>query len=154
MTIVRFSGAGFKPFTMVLDRFSDRLEDSEPAFRAMAEFQVRTVNARQFKQQGTPETGRWAPLSPPYASYKDRVRPGRPILVFDGDLREGLTVPGKGIFETYDKGFVVGTDLHYAKYHQKGTPIMPARPLFGSIRRSDVKQFAKLLQRWIVEGTI
>ncbi|ALY10280.1 hypothetical protein SONNY_12 [Arthrobacter phage Sonny] len=155
MTTVRFSGDGFKPFTMVLDRFSDRIDDTEPAFKAMATFQVSVVNKRQFTQQGTPETGgRWAPLSPPYARYKERKRPGRPILVFDGDLREGMTVPGKGIFETYDKGFVVGTDLPYAHYHQKGTPTMPARPIIGSVRRSDVREFAKILQRWIVEGTV
>ncbi|AMM44474.1 hypothetical protein BARRETLEMON_12 [Arthrobacter phage BarretLemon] len=154
MTTVRFAGDGFKAFTLKLDRFDQNIGDAEPAFRAMAEFQTTVVNARQFKQQGTPETGgRWAPLSPPYARWKEKRRPGRPILVFDGDLRDSMTKPNTGIYEIWDKGFVVGTALPYATFHQNGTPIMPARPIIGSVRREDVRNFAKILQRWIVEGT-
>lgn len=149
---VHFEGAGAEPFARVLRRFSDNLADATPAFEAMAEYQVGTVNARQFAEQGSAETGKWAPLSPPYARFKARVRPGRPILVFDGDLRKEMTVPGKGVYEIHRRGMTVGTDLPYAKYHQKGTPNMPARPLMGPPREADTRQFEKILQRFIVTG--
>lgn len=121
----------------------------------IARYQVEVVNKRQFTQQGTAETGgRWAPLSPPYARYKAKRRPGRPILVFDGDLRDSMIRPRAGVWETWDSGFVVGTAVDYAIYHQQGTPRMPARPLLGSPRKRDTQQMAKILQRWIVEGTV
>ncbi|UGL61897.1 hypothetical protein SEA_EASTWEST_13 [Arthrobacter phage EastWest] len=153
MTTVRFTSAGFEPFNLRLDRFAEHLQDAEPAFQAIADYQIRVVNARQFTQQGTAEVGgRWAPLSPPYARYKQKRRPGRPILVFDGDLRDSLIRPGAGVYEIWDKGFVIGTAVEYAIYHQQGTPTMPARPVLGSPRRSDTRHMTKILQRWIVEG--
>lgn len=152
MTTVRFGSAGFEPFNLRLDRFSDQLRDAEPAFEAMATYQVEVVNKRQFRQQGSAETGKWAPLSPPYARWKAKRRPGRPILVFDGDLRDSMTIPHNGVWEVWDRGFVVGTAVDYAIYHQKGTDHMPARPLLGSPRRSDTRALTKILQRWIVEG--
>lgn len=153
MTTLHFEGQGAEPFARTLRRFSDHLEDATPAFEAMAEYQVGTVNARQFAEQGTAETGgKWAPLSPPYARFKARVRPGRPILVFDGDLKREMTVPGKGVYEITRRGMTVGTDLPYAKYHQRGTGSMPARPLMGTPREADTRQFEKILQRFIVTG--
>lgn len=152
MTNVRFDSAGFAPFNLRLDRFSDNLQDAEPAFEAMARYQVTVVNARQFTQQGSPEVGgTWAPLSPPYARWKAKRRPGRPILVFDGDLRDSMTKVNNGVYEVWNRGFVVGTAVPYATYHQNGTPTMPARPLLGSPRRSDTRELTKILQRWIVE---
>jgi phage gpG-like protein len=155
MTVVRFTSAGFEPFNLRLDRFADQLHDAEPAFEAMARYQVTVVNKRQFTQQGTAETGgRWSALSPAYKAYKERRRPGRPILVFDGDLRDSMTLPNNGVYEVWHKGFVVGTAVDYAIYHQKGTPTMPARPMLGAPRRSDTREMTKILQRWIVEGTV
>lgn len=153
MTNLSFAGAGAEPFARQLRRFSDHLQDATPAFAAMAEYQVKTVNARQFAEKGTPETGgRWSPLSPPYARFKARVRPGRPLLVFDGDLKREMTIPGKGVYEIRRSGMTVGTDLPYARYHQNGTPTMPARPLMGTPREADTRQFEKILQRFIVTG--
>jgi phage gpG-like protein len=153
MTNVRFTSAGFEPFTLRLDRFSDNLQDAEPAFEAIATYQVEVVNKRQFRQQGSVEVGgAWAPLSPPYARWKAKRRPGKPILVFDGDLRDSLTIPGDGVWEVWHRGFVIGTAVEYATYHQNGTPNMPARPVLGSPRKSDVRAMTKILQRWIVEG--
>jgi phage gpG-like protein len=149
-----FQSAGAEPFTRVLEKYGDNLGNAMPAFEAMAEYQVGTVNKRQFDEQGSVDTGKWSPLSPPYARFKARVRPGRPLLVFDGDLRKEMTVPGKGVYEVGPKGMTVGTDISYAKYHQNGTPNMPARPLIGTPREADKRQFEKILQRWIQESRV
>lgn len=152
MVFIKFEGAGLEPLYEELHRWQDNLGDATPAFKTMADYQVRTVNARQFREQGSVETGKWSPLSPPYGRWKARVRPGRPILVFDGDLKREMTVPGQGIYKVWRSGFTVGTDLDYAIHHQKGTPMMPARPLIGPARRRDTLHFGKLLQGWIVNN--
>lgn len=152
MAGLSISGAGTAPVSLVLQRWQHNIADATPAFDAMARYQVQTVNKRQFDEQGSVETGKWSALSPPYARWKARVRPGRPILVFDGDLKREMTVPGQGVFKVWRSGMTVGTDISYAKYHQNGTPGMPARPLIGPARKQDTRQFGKILQRWIVEN--
>jgi phage gpG-like protein len=152
MSVLSFDSAGAEPFVKVLERFQHNLGDATPAFEAMAQYQKKTVNARQFDEQGSVETGKWSPLSPPYGRWKARVRPGRPILVFDGDLRREMTTPGKGVYQVWRSGMTVGSDLPYAQYHQNGTPGMPARPLIGTPRKQDTRHMVKILQRFIVES--
>jgi phage gpG-like protein len=154
MAVLSFDSAGAEPFSLMLERFQHNLGDATPAFEAMARYQVETVNKRQFDEQGSAETGKWSPLSPLYGRWKARVRPGKPIMVFDGDLRTSLTVPGKGIYIVRSNMMTVGTSIPYAIYHQKGTPMMPARPLLGTPRKADSRQFAKILQRWIIESRV
>lgn len=152
MATLSFNGAGTKPLSLTLQRWQHNLGDATPAFKEMADYQKKVVNARQFKEQGSVETGKWSPLSPPYGRWKARVRPGRPILVFDGDLRRDMTVPGQGVYKIWRSGMTVGTDLDYAIHHQKGTLMMPARRLIGTPRKQDTRHFGKILQRWIVEA--
>lgn len=152
MTLLSFDGAGLRPVSIMLERWEHNLGDATPAFAAMAAYQKTVVNKRQFDEEGSVETGKWSPLSPPYARWKARVRPGRPVLVFDGMLRRDMTLTSQGVYDVWGKGMRVGTDLPYAKYHQNGTPGMPARPLIGPARRQDTREFGKLLQRWIIDG--
>jgi phage gpG-like protein len=152
MVALRFESDGFEPFVLLLDRFRQALEHPEPVLTELATYQKEVVNARVFAQQGSAETGRWVALSPRYAAWKAKVRPGRPILVFDGDLRETMTSARSGIFEVWDKGFTVGTDLPYARYHQDGTPTMPARPILGRSSKADNRRMAKILQEFVING--
>lgn len=152
MSVLSFDSDGMRPVSLLLERWQHNLGDATPAFDAIARYQVSTVNARQFNEQGSVETGKWSPLSPPYARWKARVRPGRPTLVFDGDLRREMTVPGKGVYQVWRSGMTVGSDLPHARYHQNGTTGMPARPLIGPPRKADTRHMGKILQRWIVES--
>jgi phage gpG-like protein len=152
VSVLSFDSAGAEPVSLMLERWQHNLGDATPAFEAMAQYQVKTINARQFREEGSVETGKWAPLSPLYGRWKARVRPGRKIMVFDGDLKTSLTVPGQGIYIVRNNMMTVGTAVPYAIYHQKGTPTMPARPLLGAHRQRDTRRFAKILQRWIVES--
>lgn len=153
MTTLSFDSAGAEPFSLLLRRWDHNLGDATPAFEAMARHQL-GVNARQFAERGTVETGKWAPLSPLYGRWKARVRPGKPLLVFDGDLKQTMTIPGKGIYIVRRNSMTVGTAVPYAKYHQNGTPRMPARKLIGKPRKADTREFGKILQRWIVENRV
>ena len=153
MTTLSFDSAGAEPFALLLRRWDHNIRDARPAFEAMARYQL-GVNERQFKERGTAETGKWAPLSPAYGRWKARVRPGKPLLVFDGDLKKTMTIPGKGIYIVRPTSMTVGTAVPYAKYHQNGTPTMPARKLIGEPRRTDSREFGKILQRFIVESRV
>ena len=153
MLNLRFAGDGFKTFNNVLTRFEDRVQDAAPAFDAMADHVV-TMNQRQFDGQGTYYGGGWSALSPKYAAWKAKQRPGASILVFDGTLRESLTERPFGVDEITNKSMTVGTGVEHAKYHQDGTDKMPARPILGRPTREDTKMWAKLLQEYIVMGEV
>lgn len=83
----------------------------------------------RFDREGAFGDTRWAPLSPKYKKYKDRVRPGKRILQFDGDLYTAMT-GGVGFHHVRSKARLeYGTEkVRYARFHQTGTRIMPARP--------------------------
>lgn len=152
MVGVSFHTEGLDDVVLMLDRFRDRMETMAPVWESMAMDTRVNIFGRTFSQQGL-DGAPWAALSPRYAAYKTRRRPGAPIMVFDGDLRDSMTTPRGGIMESWDKGFTVGTDVPYATYHQNGTPNMPARPLIGGMQRADQRRLVKIMQRYIVEGT-
>lgn len=140
-------------FALTLARFRDNIADAEPAFEAMADHQAK-VNTRQFDSQGGYGSGGWAPLSPAYAAWKMKHHPGKPIMELSGDLRDSMVKRPFGIDAIQRDGMIIGTQVSYAPYHQHGTPNMPARPLFGTPQDADTKVFAKILQSWIVKGTV
>lgn len=152
MVGIRFTADGLDVVELRLDRFRQNMTGAEPVMWDLAEHVRTTVFRRTFDQQGL-DGARWASLSPRYAAHKARVRPGRPILQFDGDLVESMTTPRGGIAEAWDTGFTVGTDVPYARFHQDGTPTMPARPMVGPLQQRDKRQLVKIIQRHIIEGT-
>lgn len=92
--------------------------------------ELQRQEAEQFASEGAYGSGGWPPLSEDYRLWKERKRPGVPILQFDGDLYRSLTqdsAPG-AIREITPLSLTFGTSIPYAKYHQEGTPRMPARP--------------------------
>lgn len=150
---IRFDGDGFNPFTNMLTRFENNVQDAAPVFDAMADHVV-TMNKRQFDGRGNYYGGGWSPLSPKYAAWKSRQRPGKGILEFDGLLRESLTQRPFGVDEITSKSMTVGTGLDYASYHQYGTKHMPARELLGRPTREDTKMWATMMQEFIVMGQV
>lgn len=87
----------------------------------------------QFEARGKGPSGSWAALSTKYAAWKERVAPGRPLLVLTGALGAALT-------DSADAGArrdISGDSLSYgtkgvpyATFHQTGTSDMPSRPPF------------------------
>jgi phage gpG-like protein len=73
--------------------------------------------------------GQYPALSPKYAKYKNMVRPGKPILVFDGHLRDSVTAFGNSdsVRAIGKNSLIQGTNVGYARYIQEGTKKMPAR---------------------------
>ena len=90
--------------------------------------------SKQFEGRGVgPQSGSWAALSSKYAAWKERVTPGRPLLVLSGALGAALTESADTNAERTINGdsLTYGTKgVPYATFHQTGTGKMPARPVF------------------------
>jgi phage gpG-like protein len=145
----RFAGGA----TIVLGHWDQNIQDAGEAFEAIADHQKK-IWQKQFAQEGRYTGAAWSPLSPPYARWKAKNYPGKPILQRTGKLMESMTQRPFGIDEITDKSMTIGTDVPYAQYHQRGTEHMPARPLIGPPPTSDVKVFAKIMQSWIVRRNV
>lgn len=86
----------------------------------------------QWDTEGRAGGEAWAPLTPRYAAWKATKRPGRPILYFDGDLRQAASRPQTSAFPqllilTVDDP---KTGWHQGERRAKGVPkrvIVPER---------------------------
>jgi hypothetical protein len=135
----------------VADNFTFRIDD-EAFQRALRRFTLRITDLRpfwplvvpifigwmreQFDSEGSFGGHPWPALSQDYAERKGVDKPGKGILVYEGDLRKAASNPKRHVLPMVlelevdwegEKGKPV--DL---EWHQKGTNKMPARPLlFG-----------------------
>jgi len=147
-----FSGEGFDTFAMVLERFQHQADDITTVWDQLAD-RFTDLQSRNFDSQGATMSGGWSPLSPNYAKWKATHHPGKKILDRGGDLRESLA--GKlGIRELTRTSMTVGTQIPYAHYHQYGTRHMPARRLIGDVPVNEQLEWAKVLQKHLVEGVV
>ncbi|ASX98685.1 minor tail protein [Arthrobacter phage Colucci] len=151
--ILHFKIEGGEGFNLMLDRFQENFQEAEPVFEAIADYQ-KEIWRRQFAQEGAYTGTTWAALSPPYAKWKARHFPGKPILQLSGDLMESLTERPFGVDEITHNQAVIGTAVSYSGWHQHGTETMPARPIVQQPSEADRLQYAKFLQQWIVKGHI
>lgn len=120
--------------------------DLRPAFDEMIDL-FSTWNKDQFRTKGFGYGNeRWAPLSPLYSDWKDRTYGLLPLMMRTGDLRKSLQIrsaPGH-VEKINEHGFVAGTSIEYARYHQDGTPKMPQRRLIGPLSPEQLDALAKI----------
>lgn len=123
--------------------------DARPAFDAIADDFLK-IERRQFATQGGAGSGGWAPLSPKYAAWKARHYPGKTILRRTDELHTSLTV-GPAIRIIEPTTMIIGSDVDYGAYHQRGTSRMPQRrPI--ELTENRRREWMKILQRFIVTG--
>lgn len=84
---------------------------------------------KQFESEGHGEYGKWAPLTPRYARWKAKHYPGKKILERTGAMKGDLLSPENRGVQT-PRTLTYGTNILYAKFHQKGTKHMVARRIF------------------------
>ena len=148
MVVIQIETLGDERFVRGFSRFLDHIDDMSPIFEELhKDFQE--MNLENFTAGGTPQ--KWKPLSPDYAAWKAIVRPGRPILVFDGHLKGSLT--GKNEFTVKKIGrheAEFGTSVPWAIYHQKGGGRLPRRK---PVQLTDPRRekWVKMIHRWAYE---
>ena len=148
MVTIHVETIGDERFVRGFSRFLDEIKDFSPVFEMLFD-DFQQVNAKNFSKQGTPEA--WKPLSPDYAEWKAKVRPGRPILVFDGHLKAALTGISPFTIKKIGKHEAeFGTSLPYADYHQTGRGRLPRRKPV-QITEADKVRWSKIIHRWAYE---
>lgn len=84
---------------------------------------------RQFESQGAFAGAPWAPLSPAYGAWKATKRPGKPILQFDGDMKDAVSRPRRSQTPI---SLTLSVDDPKLGYHQEGKGSLPKREvIFG-----------------------
>lgn len=151
-TRIQFSFIGDDQIDRRLERFELGAQNAAPAFDKMGN-SLMLAEQRQFKSEGAYGSAGWAPLSEPYATRKKAAVGNKPILVYSGTLKRGLTHRPFPVEAIEAQHAVFGTDLDYAPYLQHGTPKMPARPVID-LPESVRQGWVKILQRWLVTGTV
>ena len=96
-------------------------------------------------------SGQYPPLSERYKKRKDILKPGAPILVFDGKLRDSIiSNTSDSILKITENSVIIGTSVIYAKDHDEGVPEinLPVRkPLFLTAKM--IEQILKVYEAHI-----
>lgn len=153
-------------------QFSRRLEDLSVPLEQINESLHERI-AEQFASQGAGGyTGTWAALSATYGAWKQKKRPGTPILVglhpthkgsrqhparpesygISGAMRDSVLDPAATVVGPLRMLYAPTSDI--AGFHQTGTSKMPARPiisLYPSTLHEWDRYFVTFLNRLIAE---
>jgi len=155
MVIVSITTLGGERFVRGFNRFAEEMKDLTEPFGAIAE-DYAEIAGRNFASEGSPE--KWAPLSPRYAARKAKLRPGRPILQFDGTLYASLrgVADGSGpdtVRLIYPKRAEIGTMVSYAIHHQFGAPRagLPRRSP-EQLTERDKERWGRIIHEWVIKG--
>lgn len=149
-TRIRFTFYGEAQVDRTFELVSDRASDATPVWNVLADRFVEDEQ-RQFASEGAYGSGRWAPLSAPYAAWKARHFPGRGILVRTGALRDSLTGSGDGSIRAITQStMAVGSAVDYGRFHQRGDGVPRRRPV--ELPESERRAWVKAIHRFIVTG--
>jgi len=134
-----------------LSRFGSSFKNIKPLLRDIAK-DFKSIEAKQFKSQGSYGSGGWERLSFSYAKWKSKNYPGKPILQRSGRLMSSLTGFGSDYIERMTNSNIeLGTMTPYAIYHQSVMPRtkLPRRPVI-ELTESDKKRWMKMAQSYAV----
>lgn len=156
MVEVSIKTIGTENFVRGFNRFEAQMKDMREVFEILA-VDFGDIVTKNFAMKGTPE--KWRPLSPGYAKWKAKKRPGAPMLVFNGDLYEslrGVRDPGgraNTIRQIYPKRAEFGTIDPKAAHHHFGAPRahLPRRKVV-QLTEMDKKRWARIIHEWAVKG--
>jgi hypothetical protein len=127
------------------DRWTVTIHGAEPLERRIRQFELLLSDLRpfwpmvvpmvtgwwrkQFDTEGAFAGRPWHPLTQQYSLFKQRIRPGRKILYFDGDLLRAASKPER---RATARTLTLSIEDPKIEYLQEGTGRMVARPLvFG-----------------------
>lgn len=154
MLKITVTETGGREVALGLKRFGDEIQDLRPVWPRIQEL-FYGFEREAFDSEGASSAGgRWAALSERYARWKARRYSGAKILERTGDLRASLTGPGTGSTVYSEPLWMqISTEVEYAKYHQFGARVMPARKPV-SLRADQVAAFGQAVHRYIARDVM
>ena len=144
---------GVQQSTRAFQTLNESISDFRPVWPEIHMYFLRGT-IEQFESLGARGGQRWEPLSARYAKWKAQAYPGKPILVRTERLKRSLSVGGSEpdqIKDFQEMSATFGTRVPYARFHQRGTRRMPARPVLQPTQR-DVDRMVSRLFRFAERG--
>jgi phage gpG-like protein len=144
---------GVQSTTRAFQTLDETIRDFRPVWPEIHMYFLRSMT-EQFESLGSRGGQRWQPLNEKYAKWKAQRFPGKPILVRTERLKRSLSLGGSEpdqVKEFAPMYAVFGTRVPYARYHQRGTRRMPARPILQPTQR-DVDRMVSRLYRFAERG--
>jgi len=145
---------GREQTTRAFQTVNETIRDFSPVWPEIHMYFLR-ANVEHFESLGSRGGAQWTPLSAPYAKWKAKKYPGKPILVATERLKRSLSLAGqKGGDQVYEEtalSLTMGTAVPYARYHQRGTKRMAARPVLQPTQR-DIDRMVSRLYRYVERG--
>lgn len=129
-----------------------RSQNLIPAWQAFATWWSRE-NRDHWRSRGTRWGTPWKPLAA--STLAEKARAGYPLapLVRTGALRRDMTLRPLGFESFSQQGLALGTRVPYARFHQRGTKHMPARPIVNAAQVDAENAAGAAVKNWIVNGT-
>lgn len=134
-----------------LQAIAARTQDTRPWLRKLATA-LAAAQLMNFSTKGS-LAGGWAPLSPDYGLWKRSNMPGRPMMVSTGRLKASVTSRDRLVQSMTGTSMRIGSDVHYAEFHQSGTRNMPRRKVVV-VPESVIKLLKRDLARYVARGRL
>lgn len=143
---------GFEPYKASLSLYITRFTDLRALWPGIAA-DIGAENKKQIDSQGRHGSTPYEELSPPYAAWKASQVGPKPILIFSGDMFDTLTNPSSSGFVTITRKLDMTIIFRspYARYHQRGTKKMPARPPM-ILRRVQGRKYMQAIQEFVFKA--
>lgn len=135
-----------------LDRAFNRVNEHISDFRNFWPGVIDTfyeIESSQFESEGsTGASGKWTPLSPAYAGWKELHYPGEKILQREHALIDSMTSPDAldSILRPEVDELVIGSALPYALFQHRLRPVI-------SLTEPNKRDIVKSIQRRLVNFT-
>lgn len=127
----------------------DQTLDLRPVFEALAD-RFADLELRQFETEGRFGGSGWPALSPTYARWKATHYPGKTILRRTDDLFASLTSRPFGVEVLEPQTMVIGSDVDYGAFHQRGEGQKLRRPV--ELPETERVAWVRAIQRFIMTG--
>jgi len=157
MVGLRSNPAEFQRLRLMCD--SILLSDGDKGGPLLVEMdRVHSRQARKaYTTQGASTGAAWKPLSERYRQYKRKARPGRKILVFNGETRERFTMPtNPNHIREYVKPFTYRFGVASEKAWRaetgtgEGRQVLPRRSVLDKTA-ADYSQFVEALRTFYLK---
>lgn len=135
-----------------LGQLAHNISDFSSIFKKIGD-DFRTTERKVFNAQGAFERrSAWNVLKPSYKKWKNKYYPGKKILVLSGGLKRSLTAKGGYHIERISKtSMTIGTSYSLAKYHQRGTIKMAARPPVTS-SKTTTRRWVRIIHKEVLKN--
>jgi phage gpG-like protein len=144
---------GLRQARETLQAMHTRAHDLTPAWQELITWWAGT-NIEQFTSRGRRWRTPWEPLRPTTLAQKRRQGFLSEPLVRSTKMRDELTRRPLGVEHVTHDRLDVGTDVAYAKFHQRGAPRahLPRRPLVNARQVAAEGVAGSVVLTWIVDG--